>query len=33
MSKYVRAMREIELAQYGQPKAVSLPPAPFAVEA
>lgn len=32
MSKYVRALRDLELDQYGQRKAVSLPPAPFAVE-
>lgn len=29
MSKCIRALREIELAQYGQPKAVSLPALPF----
>lgn len=29
MSKCIRALRELELSQYGQRKAVSLPAMPF----
>ena len=29
MSKKIALLRDVELAAYGQPKAVSLPPMPF----